>query len=315
MERVLVTGVNGFVGPHVVNELHDRGVEVIGCATEPVDSDRVTDSLDEYFQCDLTDAASVAKLPWQHIDGVVHLAGLSDVGKSFDHPDLYMHVNTAVIEEQLKACMTADVRPRFVVVSTGAMYELNEAGDPITEKSPITLKTPYAKSKRASEELVAHYREESNFDAIITRPFNHFGPGQRGGFMVPAFMSQARAVVSGGQKAISVGDLTTSRDFTDVRDVARAYAEILFAKTVPHPLYNICSGVSVTGREMLNHILAALNYPLDLPVEVNKKLLRPDDVKLAVGSAVLLADDLGWKPEIQLDQTLADIVAYDELYN
>lgn len=304
MKKVLITGVNGFVGPYLAKELHTRGLTLVACGIDETLSDKAAEFIESYFTCDLTNASDVKQLPWHEIDGVIHLAGLSAVGPSFEKPLMYMNVNTASIIQLFEASIAANVHPTFVVISSGAVYASSTS--PITETSALEINSPYVVSK-LSAELITQYYVTRGFNAVSVRPFNHIGPNQMSGFIVPDLIDQARAVINGSKPSIQVGDLTTKRDYTDVRDVVRAYADLLLAPKLSHTIYNICSGTSVSGEDILHTILQKMGRE-DVPIEIDQTRIRPSDNPVVLGSSKRIFSELGWKPAISLDQTIADIL-------
>jgi len=290
--RVAVSGVNGFVGVHLTHELVEHGHEVIGLGKGPV-TPEVADALVDYKDQDL------AQLwPRETADAVVHLAGLSAVGPSFDDPQGYLQGNSAPVTHLCEGLLRGGRSPRVIVVSSGALYA---PGVGVSESSPTRPSSPYAVSKILVETQCAYYRRRG-LDITVMRPFNHMGPGQQPGFLLPDLIA---GVASG---ACTVGDLTTKRDYTDVRDVARAYRLAVEADRIDVPVLNVCSGVSVSGQRMLE--LVARELGVDVPeVTVDPARLRPDDPPEIRGDNALIATVLGWRPEIPLESTVRDTVA------
>jgi GDP-4-dehydro-6-deoxy-D-mannose reductase len=301
MKQILVTGINGFVGHHVARELKRQGHFVIGTGTTKEIAPELQDYADGYVgSCDLTESSDVARIPLEKIDAIINLAGLAQVGASFGQEDRYFHINSAVqtvIADRLIALDKKDTR--IIAVSTGAVYDSNQPM-PLTEESTlVTQGSPYALSKVAMETAMAEYREKG-LDIVIVRPFNHIGPGQREGFIVPDFVHQ---VLSGS--TVSVGNLKSERDYTDVRDVARAYALLATAPQLTHKLYNVCSGKSISGQAILDAIIAQSGKQ-DVVVVPDPQRIRPNDPAKIVGDNALLASETGWSPQITLTQTIKD---------
>lgn len=306
MSKVLITGINGFVGHHLAAELAGQGHDVIGSGTEPDLSPKLSSHATEYFgDCDLTDPAAVAKLPLDTVDTVINLAGLAQVGASEGQAEKYHRINVAVHTVLADRVAELDRKGvRIIAVSTGAVYD-NHQSMPLNEDSQLISSkgSPYALSKIAMERALKPYSEKG-LDIIIVRPFNHIGPGQLGGFLVPDLTSQ---VTSGD--SLLVGDLTTERDYTDVRDVVRAYAVLATSQKLDHNLYNICSGKSISGQAMLDEIIKASGKdPERITVEVDQTRLRPNDPKKVVGNNSRLRNDTGWEPTIPLAQTITDTI-------
>jgi GDP-4-dehydro-6-deoxy-D-mannose reductase len=296
--RVLVTGVNGFVGRHMVGELTRQGHEVVGVGHEP-GSDLA--GLADYRAQDLT-TGWPADL---EADAVVHLAGLSAVGPSFRDPQRYVAHNSAMVTHLCESVLAGErPRTRVLVVSSGAVYDARQPL-PLTEESRIGFSSPYVVSKVLVENLVTYYTGRG-LDAVVVRPFNHIGPGQGPGFLVPDLLAAGRSAAERGAP-LQVGDLDTRRDYTDVRDVVRAYRLLLEAADLPHRLYNVCSGRSRSGREMLAELGKVWPHG-DPDVEVDESRVRPGDPREIVGSADRIRKDVGWSPEVDVATSVRDFV-------
>lgn len=290
--RVAVSGVNGFVGGHLVPELTDHGHDVVGIGMgAPAPS--VADLVSDYHDQDLTDA-----WPPVRADAVVHLAGLSAVGPSFRDPQGYIQANSAPVTNLCEWQLAAGVSPRTVVVSTGAVYA---PGVGLSETSPTHASSPYVVSKLLVELQCAYYRR-LGLDVTVIRPFNHIGPGQQQGFLLPDLIAGV------AQGAVTAGNLDTYRDYTDVRDVARAYRLAVEAERIDVEVMNVCSGSSVSGRTMLDLVVSELGVPVP-EVTVDPARLRPDDPPEIVGDNGLIAATLGWTPTIDIRSTVRDALA------
>lgn len=296
--RVAVTGVNGFVGRHLARELATQGYNVVGVGHE---DDPHVDVLTDYVAQDLTRG-------WPEdleADAVVHLAGFSAVGPSFADPQRYLEQNSAMVTHLGEALLRARSSARVLVVSSGAVYDAHQ-GLPLTEESRLGHTSPYVVSKLLVEHQVAYYAGRG-LDAVVVRPFNHIGPGQGAGFVVPDLYDAARRSVE-GDRVLRVGDLDTRRDYTDVRDVVRAYRLLLEAETLEHRLFNVCSGLSWSGREVLAELMRCWTFGV-LGVEVDPGRVRPGDPREVVGSADRLRDAVGWAPEVDVATSVRDFVA------
>ncbi len=303
MKKVLVTGANGFVGNHLVKELSEYGISVVGIGGQ--EGSKKPAYIDEYLAINLLDRKAVQQeINFEGIDGVIHLAGLAAVGPSFDDPQQYMETNIGIEVNLFEAALSQVARPRFLIVSSGSLYDPS-ASLPLTEKSTVLSSSPYAVSKFGQEQMAQYYCSRG-FEAIIARPFNHIGPGQNPGFIVPDLAQQVVAIEKGLATEIVVGNLDAKRDYTDVRDIARAY-RLLFEKGTAGETYNICSGSSISGHKILANILEAANIQPTITEDPAK--MRPSDTPDIYGSHDKLTRDTGWQPEIRLETTLADVVA------
>lgn len=298
MASIAVTGANGFVGRHLVRELVDAGHTVIGVGRDEEALD--PDLLADYVSADLT--AGWPTLP--AIDAVAHLAGLAAVGPSFDDPGLYVNANSAMAIHLLEALRSAEQAPRVLIVSSGAVYD-SEAEQPLTEESRLGYTSPYVVSKVLVENLCAYYRR-LDADIVIARPFNHIGPGQGPGFLVPDLVETVQRARRNGEEP-TFGNLSTLRDYTDVRDVVRAYRLLLEAEDLPHHLYNVCSGASLAGTEILAAVRSALD-DTDQAAAPSTWQSRLQDPSSITGSHGRITEDLGWQPAIAPYTSVRDFV-------
>jgi GDP-4-dehydro-6-deoxy-D-mannose reductase len=293
---ILITGVNGFVGKHLVREIARNNISVIGVGREPTADPEISKLLQEYVNIDLTKE-------WPKTDevsAVIHLAGLAAVGPSFKNPQDYLNLNSAMVTNMCEYYLTKTNKPRIVVVSSGAIYDPSQ-NMPLTEDSEIGYYSPYAVSKVLVEKQCAYYRNRG-LDCVVVRPFNHIGPGQSEGFLVPDVVSQLRV-----GETVTVGNISTKRDYTDVRDIVRAYRLLATTPKLSHGVYNACSGTSTSGEEIVD-LLKEVLKKLSAEVIVDQSRVRPTDPAEIYGDASRLSGDTGWVPEIKLEQTLLDVV-------
>jgi GDP-4-dehydro-6-deoxy-D-mannose reductase len=280
--KVVVTGAEGFVGPHVVRTLESAGHDVVPLT---------------FHDHDLTTS-------WPDvgpIDGIVHLAGLSAVGPSFDDPQRYIDVNSAMVTHLFEALLAAQASTRVLVISSGAVYGSGE-GRPVDEHTRLDVTSPYVVSKLLVETQVAYYRRRG-IDAVVARPFNHIGPGQGPGFIVPDLATRLRALGEGDE--LPTGNLDGSRDYTDVRDVARAYQALLELPNPKHGIYNVASGTPHSGHDVLAALCEALGR--EVP-PTRQELTRAVDPSTVTGDATRLREETDWTPEIPFDQSIRDFV-------
>lgn len=313
MNKILVTGVNGFVGHLVAHEVSGRGSQVVGLGSQPSLQSDLDEVVGEYISCDLTNPDEVAKIDLSEITAIINLAGFAKVGDSKGQGELYNRVNVGVHSVLYEECLNQGVSPRIIAISTGAVYDPNQQL-PITEESEVIddeTTNEYVISKKLMEEAV-HSFTERGLRCIIARPFNHSGPGQLPGFLLPDLGEQIETAVAENESLL-VGNLDTKRDFTDVRDVARAYVDLatLPEEKLHYNLYNICSGSSVSGREILKYLLEAYNAP-KLETQVDPSRLRKNDVMDIFGSNKRLFDDTGWKPMISVEKMVKDFVLWQK---
>lgn len=291
--KALVTGASGFVGRHLVEHLRASGDEVVGV-------DRVLGGID------ITDADAVRTLLDEVRPEVVyHLAGWADVGGSWREPVQAFRTNAEGTLNVLTAASAVEVE-RVLAVSSADVYGIVTPDElPLTEDSPLRPASPYAASKVAADYLGLQAWLGRRLPVLRVRAFNHLGPGQTDRFVAPALASRiARAERDGGE-ALVVGDLSARRDFTDVRDVVRAY-RLLVERGEPGEVYNVCSGTDLAVRDLADRLVARARVPLRL--EVDPDLLRPVELPVLRGSHERLTAATGWEPEIPIDRTLDDLI-------
>ena len=289
--RALVTGGKGFVGSWLVAHLRDAGDEVTSVDHE-VD---VTDA-------DAVRAAVLAASP----EAIYHLAALTHVGRSWHDPGAVMRVNALGTLYVLEAARACDPPPRVLLVSSAEVYgAVVEADLPVTEDAPLAPVTPYAASKVAAEYVGVQAHLAYGLPVVRVRPFNHVGPGQASGFVVPSLAERIVAAGRTGAPTVGVGNLSARRDLTDVRDVVRAY-RLLVARGVAGEVYNVCSGRALSIRSVAERMLALAGSELELVPD--PALVRPVDVPVVCGDPGKLRAATGWAPELDLDRTLRDVL-------
>lgn len=291
--RALVIGGSGFVGAHLVAHLKSMGDEVTSI-------DRASggpDICDPY--------AINAHIGTSHADVVYHLAGQSDVGRSWTDVIGTYRANVEGLVNVLAACRAAEVG-RVIAVLSADVYGRAEPHElPLNESAPFRPISPYAASKAAADMVCLQTFLGYGLDVIRARPFTHIGPGQGPGFVASAFAKRVAAAERDRHDAISVGPLETRRDFTDVRDVVRAY-RLLALHGIAGSAYNICSGVDITVQHLADTLLTLANRPITL--ERDPALDRPADVPVLRGDPRRIHELTGWSAEIPLKDTLSDLL-------
>jgi GDP-4-dehydro-6-deoxy-D-mannose reductase len=292
--RAFVTGGDGFAGRWLIKHLNECG-------------DRV--SAPPYHEMDVTNLTAVRRrLAMVSPDVVYHLAAFTHVGRSWDEPDEVFRVNSIGTLNVLEASRSLERPPRVVVVSSAEVYgRVLEEDLPLREEAPMRPMTPYAVSKVACEFLAIQAHLGYGLDTVRVRPFNHVGPGQSPEFAVSALAKRVVECEKSGSTKIAVGNLTPRRDFTDVRDVARAY-RLIAQHGEPNAVYNICSGRDLAIGELAERLIALSKA--DLELEVDPALQRAADTPVLRGDPTRLMQTTGWKPEIDLDETLRSVLDY-----
>lgn len=298
-KRIVISGINGFVGHHLAYELHRSNVSVIGIGNDISISPKLEGAVEEYYSQDLVTA-------WPDtgdVDGVIHLAGLAAVGPSFDDPQRYINMNSAMVTNMAEYYVSRSNKPRLLIVSSGAVYSPDQPM-PINEMADIGLSSPYAVSKVLTENQATYYSGRG-LECIVARPFNHIGPGQGKGFILPDFYGRLNETIKGD--VIKVGNINTKRDYTDVRDIVNAYTALILAPALQHSVYNVCSGKSLAGSEVLDMLKTSMKKD-SIQFEVDPGLIRPTDIPEIVGDSTRLREELQWQPGYDISQTINDFV-------
>ncbi|MGI9603927.1 MAG: GDP-mannose 4,6-dehydratase [Acidimicrobiales bacterium] len=289
--RALVTGAHGFVGRHLTAHLRDVGDHVIGI-----------DRADGPDICDLDGVRSC--LDHHQPQVVFHLAGQADVGGSWASPVETLRANAEGTLNVLLAAREAGV-DRVIATTSADVYGIVTPDQlPLLETAPLRPVSPYAASKAAADMICLQAWLGHQQDVIRVRAFNHLGPGQSDRFLAGAVARRIIEAERDGQSSIPIGDLTPRRDFTDVRDVVRAY-RLLAAFGRAGEAYNVCSGVDVSGQEVVDGLLARATTTIEAVPDPS--LMRPVDLPVLRGDATKINHDTGWKPEISLTDTLGDL--------
>jgi len=288
----LITGAKGFVGSHLANHLIESGDEVVSSDL----SDGGPDLLDQQAFRDLLGSIRP--------DAVYHLAGQADVKASWENPVKTFRVNAEGTLNVLEACKGAGVS-RVLCVSSAEVYGIvTEAELPIEESQKIAPANPYATSKAAAELICDQYNSAS-MEVIRVRSFNHFGPGQSENFVAAALAKRLLLANKGNKGEILVGNLKSRRDFTDVRDVVRAYRALILDGEAGE-VYNVCSGSARMISELADALLAQINKMITLIPDPN--LQRPSDIPVLMGDNSKLQKRTGWNPLIEFEQSIEDII-------
>jgi GDP-4-dehydro-6-deoxy-D-mannose reductase len=307
--RALITGASGFAGAHLAVACAAAGDQVIGISRRG-DALAAPGSISGR-SVDLLDAAAVqAVIGETRPEVVYHLAALSSVGRSWEDPARTVGENTATAVNLLEALRHEAPNARLVWVSSCEVYG-TPARLPVAEDAPFAPVNPYAVSKTAGDLLAGVYADAHGLRIVRARPFNHAGPGQLPIFIVSSLARQAAEGRLAGAQTIRIvtGNPDTRRDFTDVRDVVRAYR--LLAGGPPSEVYNVSSGRSVSAAEWVE-LLGELIAPIRIEHVVDPARVRAHEVMDLRGSHDRLTAATGWEPEIPLAQTMRDTIAWWE---
>lgn len=310
--KALITGITGFAGSHLAELLLDEGVDVYGTIrwrsrTENIDSiqDRI-----KLENADIRDASGVGRVIKKvKPDYIFHLAAQSYVPESWNNPLETLGTNVLGCANVLEAVRQTEIDCTVHVAGSseeyGFVYE-NEI--PIKETNPLRPMSPYGVSKVAQDLLACQYHMSFNIETVVTRAFNHTGPRRGQVFATSTFAKQVAEIEKGKEPIIHVGNLDAIRDFTDVRDVVKAYWMVANYSGDNPKVMNVCSG---KGRK-LSEVLDVL-YDLagkTFKVERDESRMRPSDVPVLIGDNTLITKELGWKPKILFEQTMEDLLNY-----
>ena len=303
--RVLITGIAGFVGTHLVDFLYrqDPEAEVFGLVkprgTLPELPPGVT-----LIEADLEDAASIERaLDQATPDRVVHLAAQSSPQLSWADPAGTYRTNVLGLLHILEAVRKRGIAPRMLVVGSAEEYGLADARDlPLREDAPLRPQSPYASSKVAQGFLALQYTLAYRLPIVRTRTFHHTGSRRGEAFAESSFARQLAEIEAGLRPpVVNVGNLDAVRDFTDVRDVLRAYW-LLLEKGEPGETYNVCSGRGVRIGDLLDLLIRLCG--IDIEVRMDPQKVRPAEIPEVVGDPSKIRAATGWQPDVPLERTL-----------
>ncbi len=295
MKKLLVTGLNGFVGGHLqalLATMADGPWQLL--ASKPHDLLDCA-SLDAWLQDDCPDA-------------VIHLAGQTFVPEAFRDPAQTIKVNLLGTLNLLQALKRRGFSGTFLYVSSGDVYgQVDEVNLPISEDLAPRPRNPYAVSKVAAELLCQQWSYSEPWRIIVARPFNHIGPGQGEAFVIPSMARQLIRVRQGLQaNQLEVGDVDVTRDFLDVRDVLHAYLALL-EHGRNGEVYNVCSGVERRVRDLIAQLATLAGVEVELVQDASR--LRLSEQRRVVGSSKKLQKETGWKPSVSITETLQSVLS------
>ena len=295
----LVTGATGFAGGHLLAHLASVGVPAHAWAHRAAPASG--DGAASWTAVDLLDRAAVRDaLDSARPAAIYHCAGIADVHGTWSAPTYALRVNAIGTHYVLEGVRELGLDCRVLITGSALVYR--QSPDAITEDQPIGPTTPYGVSKLA-QEMTAR---ESEIATLLTRPFNHAGPGQSAAYATSAFAQQIAEIETGRRDPVlRVGNLDAKRDITDVRDVVRAYRALMDRGRIRRP-YNVCSGRTYTMRALLDILLSFAR--VRVRVETDPARLRPSDTPVVHGSHARLTEETGWTPEIPIERTLSDLL-------
>ena len=314
MNKVLITGASGFAGKHLIEYLlSQKKFELTGTyhSIENFNDSPLKEKI-QWIKVDLTDAEDALNLITKTSpDYIFHLAAASAPSQSFKNPVFTFQVNVISqinLLEAVRLCQNKS-NPRLLIISSSEIYgAIDPSQLPISEHAPLNPSSPYAVSKISQDYLGLQYFNSYKIECIRARPFNHIGPYQRTNFVVADFAKQIAEIEKGKKEPVMmVGNLNAKRDFTDVRDMVKAYS-LLFEKGIPGEVYNIGSGKSHSIQEILDTLLSFSTKKIS--VKIDPQRFRPADVPDIICDNKKLVELTGWQPQISLAKTLQDTLDY-----
>ena len=312
--KILITGINGFVGSHLAEYcLTKPNVKLYGTflVKKEIKNLEHIKSKITLLPCDLTKKEQVKKVLLKvKPDKIFHLAGQSQVSFSWDVPEKTLINNITSDLNLFESIRYAKINPVVVIAGSSEEYGIvfkNEL--PIKENNELRPLSPYAVSKIAQEKLAYQYYKSYGLKIVLTRFFNTEGPRRGENFVASSFAKQIDQIEKGKQKPVMyVGNLDAKRDFTDVRDVARAYWLASEKCKFGEP-YNVCFGKARSIESVLN-ILLGLSKVKNIKIKQDQKRMRPSDIPITVGNNAKFKKQTGWKPSITFEKTMEDLLNY-----
>lgn len=302
--RILITGGTGFVGSHLVGFLKRESCQIsVLASTQPASCETGID----YHVVNIRDADSIRAVVQQlNPDQIYHLAGISTVDAAKRQPSQAYEINVIGTHNVFDAAMSGQRPPRILNVSTAQVYA--PSSRKLTETNPLGPDNPYAASKAMAEMLVYQYRGRDQGGIITARSFNHTGPGQSPAYVLPSMAKQFAEIESGLRPPrLGLGNLDLKRDFTDVRDVVRAYYLLLMHGRAGET-YNVCSGIAVALSDIVEMFRAVCD--IEVAIDREPSRVRSKDAAEVSGDPAKIHADTGWRPEIPLEKTIVDLLDY-----
>jgi GDP-4-dehydro-6-deoxy-D-mannose reductase len=313
MEKYLITGYAGFVSRHFLEFLEKNRIEseVLGIDLQDATGLPKFRHVSPCFQkLDLTECDSLAGILTQFKpDYILHLASYSSVAFSWEQPVESFQNNTNIFLNLVEAVRKTKIRTRILSIGSSEEYGITAPEVlPISEAEPLSPISPYAVARVSQEFLGRLYAAGYGLDIVLTRSFNHIGPGQRAIFAIPSFIKQMVALKEQGldRGEIVTGEVGIERDFLDVRDVVRAY-HILLKRGERGGIYNVCRGECISLAEIIHKIARILNFEASIRIE--QRLVRPTENRVIYGSNTKLRS-LGWDVVLTLEESLGEMVDY-----
>lgn len=308
--KALITGIDGFVGGYLLEYLLKQDIDVWGTTLEDSKKSEEKFSQAQVRQMDITNKDQVkAVLEKCKPDYIFHLAAQSSAAISWKKTKLTMEVNINGTINLLDSVRELNIKPRILLIGSSEEYGYVKPKDiPVNENQTLEPGNPYAVSKIAQSMIGKVYARAYNMDIVMVRAFNHIGPGQSPTFVASDFAKRIAEIEKGLlEPTLLVGNLEAERDFTDVRDIVKAYYE-LATKGNSEELYNVGSGNSYKIKKILDVLLSLTNS--EIKVENDPNRMRPSDVPIVKCDDSKLKNLIGWAPKYSIQQTLEDVLEY-----
>ncbi|MFH1081409.1 MAG: GDP-mannose 4,6-dehydratase [Pseudomonadota bacterium] len=315
MDKYLITGFSGFVGRHFLDYLSALNIPAIvlgvDIALPDFNLDRLNHVQCDFQKLDLLDRDEIRKVISRFQPNyILHLASYSSVAFSWANPVNSFQNNTNIFLNVLDAIHSVNAGTRILSVGSSEEYgDLTEANTVFHEEDALHPVSPYAVARVSQEMLSKVYAKGYGLDIVMTRSFNHIGPGQKDIFVVASFAKRLVEMKKQGAASpkLITGEISLIRDFVDVRDVVRAYDGLL-KKGRQGEIYNICSGTGYRLKDIIEQLTSILD--MKVTTETDEKLIRPNDNRIIIGSNEKIKCDIGWVPEIPLRQSLEDVINF-----
>lgn len=301
MKKALIFGIGGFVGPYLAKELQENGYEIYG--TDTIEKNGAF-SYAGYFHCNILDKENVKRIIEEvKPSHIINLAAISSVGQSWKMPDITMQVNVNGTLNIFDSCLSIGIKPSILLIGSSEEYVVSDK--PMDENTPINANNPYGISKIAQEQFAKIYREKYNWNIYCVRAFNHIGVGQRTSFVIPSWCKQVADIEKGiVESIIRVGNINVERDFTDVRDIVRAYRLIIESKD-SNVIYNVGQGKAILLSQILDYLISLSSKKIR--VEINQELIRPNDNQIICCNNEKIRRLLNWYPKYDVFKTIKEI--------
>lgn len=314
MQRCIITGVSGFVGKNYLGYLNDNALksEILGIdvKTPGIKNEDYEHLKINFEKADLKDKDRLCKLIYNfRPDFIIHLASYSSVSGSWKNPNTSFLNNVNIFLNLIESVRMIGNKCRILSVGSSEEYGFVKIEDlPLKESNQLNPSSPFGVARVTQELLSRIYADVYGLDIVITRSFNHIGPGQNENFAVASFAKQlVDARKNQLNEFVSAGDVTIVRDFIDVRDVVRAYHKLLL-NGKKGEVYNVCSGYGVSLKNIIQMICEILE--ISIPIRNDLKLKRPKDNPVIIGSNEKIKKETDWTTEFSLERSLQDVVKY-----